>query len=157
MINLSVDGALSPIRAGWSEKQPLCPVPLEHTQALVVPDLEYSKAPQLSQYCALRKPFTMSTSVLSINAESMPAQSASYRSYFYVGGQYKDNGRGDKQHVMTGQMYVEKLIPVHGVRHPWPLVFIHGAGQTGTVNPIPAFRLLLYLPRDLCGFLKSHC
>ncbi|KAL8898827.1 MAG: hypothetical protein Q9207_006505 [Kuettlingeria erythrocarpa] len=33
---------------------------------------------------------------------------------------------------MTGQMYVEKLVPIHGVKHAWPLVFIHGAGQTGT-------------------------
>ena len=45
-----------------------------------------------------------------------------------------DDDRGDAQHVLTGQMYVEQLLPVGGVKHPWPLVFIHGAGQTGTVS-----------------------
>ena len=34
---------------------------------------------------------------------------------------------------MTGQIYVEKLEPLH-VRHKYPLVFIHGNGQTGTVG-----------------------
>ena len=35
---------------------------------------------------------------------------------------------------MAGQIYVEKLEPLH-VRHEYPLVFIHGNGQTGTVSP----------------------
>ena len=54
------------------------------------------------------------------------------RSYFYVGGQYITNRQG--QHVLGGQMYVEHLTPVNGPSHPWPLVFIPGAGQTGTVS-----------------------
>jgi hypothetical protein len=33
---------------------------------------------------------------------------------------------------MTGQIYVERLDPLH-VRHKYPLVFIAGNGQTGTV------------------------
>ncbi|KAL8731390.1 MAG: hypothetical protein Q9166_003482 [cf. Caloplaca sp. 2 TL-2023] len=61
-----------------------------------------------------------------------PAESPSHRFYFYVGGQYVDDRKSQNQHVMAGQMYVEGLMPVDGVRHPWPLVFIHGAGQTGT-------------------------
>ena len=60
------------------------------------------------------------------------SESSYDRSYFYVGGEYVDNGDG--QHVMKGQMYVEQLVPINGVKHPWPLVFIHGAGQTGTVS-----------------------
>lgn len=74
----------------------------------------------------------MFTSSLAGKSDSGPAESQSHRSYFYVGGRYVDDDNGDGQHVMTGQMYVEQLLPVGGVKHPWPLVFIHGAGQTGT-------------------------
>jgi len=35
---------------------------------------------------------------------------------------------------MTGQIYVEKLIPLHA-RYAIPLLFIAGNGQTGTVLP----------------------
>jgi pimeloyl-ACP methyl ester carboxylesterase len=50
------------------------------------------------------------------------------RGYFYVGGKYT----GDpKQPVMSGQMYVEVLVP-RKVTQPWPLVLIHGAAQTAT-------------------------
>ena len=52
----------------------------------------------------------------------------STREYFYVGGKY--TGGADKQ-VMSGQMYVEVLRPAR-VNQKYPLVFIHGAGQTGT-------------------------
>ena len=48
--------------------------------------------------------------------------------YFYVGGRYV--GANDTQ-VMQGAMYVEVLHPRHLV-HRYPLVLIHGAGQTGT-------------------------
>jgi len=48
--------------------------------------------------------------------------------HFYVGGTYA--GSPDAQ-VMHGQMHVEMLTP-NDVRHPWPLVLIHGAAQTGT-------------------------
>ena len=34
---------------------------------------------------------------------------------------------------MTGQIYVEKLEPLHA-RHEIPLVFLAGNGQTGTVR-----------------------
>ena len=56
------------------------------------------------------------------------------RSYFYVGGHYVDDDKGNGEHVLTGQMYVEKLLPLGGVKHPWPVVFIQGGGQTGTVS-----------------------
>ena len=56
------------------------------------------------------------------------------RSYFYVGGGYVDADSGDGQRIFSGQMYVEQLTPVEGVKHPWPVVFIQGAGQTGTVS-----------------------
>lgn len=50
------------------------------------------------------------------------------RGYFYVGGRYTGDA---KQQVMSGQMYVEVLVP-RQVRRPYPLVLIHGAAQTAT-------------------------
>ena len=76
----------------------------------------------------------MSSSPSSRKAICRSAESPLHRSYFYVGGQYVDDDKGDGQHILTGQMYVEQLLPVDGVKHPWPLVFIQGAGQTGTVS-----------------------
>ncbi|PYR83875.1 MAG: hypothetical protein DMG19_18005 [Acidobacteria bacterium] len=48
--------------------------------------------------------------------------------YFFVGGKYstvKD------QQVMSGQFYVEFQIPSKQT-HDWPIVMIHGGGQSGT-------------------------
>lgn len=73
-----------------------------------------------------------------MNSDAETTESACVRTFFYVGGQYVDDERSNDQHEMTGQMYVERLLPIKGVKHPWPLVFIHGAGQTGTVSLTPA-------------------
>jgi len=64
-------------------------------------------------------------------AAALPAAServASTRDFFYVGGKY--TGPAGKE-VMAGQMYVEVLRPER-VTRKYPLVFIHGAGQTAT-------------------------
>jgi hypothetical protein len=53
------------------------------------------------------------------------------RNYFYVGGKYVSDGSGG--HAFQDQMYVERLTPLGGPRNQRPLVFIPGAGQTGTV------------------------
>ncbi len=45
---------------------------------------------------------------------------------FFVGGEYAGS---PEARVMRGQMFVEMLTPER-VTHPWPLVLIHGAGQT---------------------------
>ena len=50
------------------------------------------------------------------------------RGYFYVGGKYV--GEPGKE-IMAGQAYVEVLAP-KDERRPYPLVLIHGAGQTAT-------------------------
>ena len=50
------------------------------------------------------------------------------RGYFYVGGTYV--GEPGKE-IMQGQIYVEVVAPKE-VRRPYPLVLIHGAGQTAT-------------------------
>lgn len=89
----------------------------------------------------------MSLSLPSHNAELIPVESPSRRSYFYVGGHYQDDGKGENQHIMTGQMYVERLIPIDGVKHKWPLVSVHGAGQTGIVSPISPSPLLVHVLR----------
>jgi pimeloyl-ACP methyl ester carboxylesterase len=52
------------------------------------------------------------------------------RGYFYVGGHYVGASEAGKD-VMQGQIYVEVLAP-KDVRRPFPLVLIHGAGQTAT-------------------------
>ncbi|CAD0097329.1 unnamed protein product [Aureobasidium vineae] len=52
------------------------------------------------------------------------------RNYFYVGGKYVPDGSGG--HAFQDQMYVERLTPLGGARKQTPLVFIPGAGQTGT-------------------------
>jgi hypothetical protein len=57
---------------------------------------------------------------------------AHVRTYFYVGGEYVDDGRGG--HHFRGQMYVEKLVPVQGVTQKWPVVLMHGNSMTGTVS-----------------------
>src|SRR5438105_4760279 len=50
------------------------------------------------------------------------------RGYFYVGGKYVGEPGNE---IMQGQAYVEVLAP-KDVRRPYPLVLIHGAGQTAT-------------------------
>lgn len=52
----------------------------------------------------------------------------STRDYFYIGGNYAGK---PGQEVMAGQIYVEALRP-QAVSQKYPLVFIHGAGQTAT-------------------------
>jgi pimeloyl-ACP methyl ester carboxylesterase len=48
--------------------------------------------------------------------------------FFYAGGKYV--GEPGKE-VMDGAEYVEVMVPKK-IRHPYPIVFFHGAGQTGT-------------------------
>jgi len=48
--------------------------------------------------------------------------------FFYVGGHYAG---GAGKEVMDGAEYVEVMVPKK-IRRAWPIVFLHGAGQTGT-------------------------
>ncbi len=48
--------------------------------------------------------------------------------YFFVGGQYVETEKGP---LMARQMYVEYHLPAVQ-KHPYPIVMIHGAAQTGT-------------------------
>jgi len=48
--------------------------------------------------------------------------------YFFTGGTYSND---DNRAAMSGQLYVEFQIPTKQ-SHAWPIVMIHGGGQTGT-------------------------
>ncbi|KAI3394174.1 hypothetical protein diail_3129 [Diaporthe ilicicola] len=52
------------------------------------------------------------------------------RDYIQAGGQYAEISAGE--HVFQDQIYVEHLVPVHGVTQQYPVVFLHGSGQTAT-------------------------
>ena len=62
--------------------------------------------------------------------ESIPMVSldnVAQQGFFYVGGEYVgEPGR----ETMGGAMYVEVMVP-REIRHPYPSVFLHGAGPTG--------------------------
>ncbi|KAE8368943.1 Alpha/Beta hydrolase protein [Aspergillus caelatus] len=56
-----------------------------------------------------------------------------FRDYFYIGGQYvQSNSSSGGGSYFHNQMYVEKLSPVRERVQPYPIVFVHGGGQTGT-------------------------
>ena len=52
------------------------------------------------------------------------------RQFFYAGGNYVNTTGGT---IFKGQMYVEKLTPQRGVTQQYPILLLHGYGQTGTV------------------------
>jgi len=61
-------------------------------------------------------------------------QSPHIRSFFYIGGEYVNTTAGL---LFQNQMYVEKLLPAGGSTNPFPVVFIHGGAQSGTVSHTP--------------------
>lgn len=69
------------------------------------------------------------------------------RGTFFVGGTYISDG---DDYVMSGQMYVEVYIPKK-ISHRYPLVLVHGNGQTG----ITYLQTLDGRPGWLYDFLKS--
>ena len=50
--------------------------------------------------------------------------------FFYAGGKYVGELGPGKESTMGGAMYVEVMVP-RQIRSPYPVVFLHGAGQTG--------------------------
>lgn len=71
-----------------------------------------------------------------VGAASLPLSNEVpyHRDYLYVGGHYADDGSGKGQHIFKDQMYVERLVPMNGTTKPFPIVFIHGQANTGTVS-----------------------
>src|SRR6267143_1453524 len=64
----------------------------------------------------------------SVAADSHKPLALAQDSYFFAGGRYITAPDGE---IMVGQMYVHALIPV-SVTKPYPIVMIHGLGQSGT-------------------------
>ncbi len=61
-------------------------------------------------------------------AINLPPLPIGRQGYFFVGGKYSTVN--DRQ-VMSGQAYVEYQIPIKQTQR-WPIVMIHGLGQSGT-------------------------
>lgn len=57
-----------------------------------------------------------------------PPLSIASQGVFYAGGAYSQSKDGQ---IMTGQMFVQYQIPAEKT-HPYPIVMIHGGGQTGS-------------------------
>jgi hypothetical protein len=66
-----------------------------------------------------------------VDAYGTPGETPHIRKYLYAGGHYDSDGAG--AHIFRDQMYVEHLIPLDRKVKPYPIVFIHGQAQTGTV------------------------
>src|SRR5882762_9874454 len=50
--------------------------------------------------------------------------------FFYAGGKYVGELGPNREATLGGAMYVEVMVPKQ-IRSPYPVVFLHGAGQTG--------------------------
>jgi pimeloyl-ACP methyl ester carboxylesterase len=61
-------------------------------------------------------------------AKPLPQPALADHGYFFAGGAYAKDSDGM---VFSGAMYVNFMVPVHKT-HPYPIVMIHGADQTGT-------------------------
>jgi hypothetical protein len=72
----------------------------------------------------------IATSFVALTAAAGEAQHV--REYFYVGGEYITTSAGS---LYQNQMYVEKLTPPK-VSQKYPIVFLHGGAQTGTVSDL---------------------
>lgn len=77
--------------------------------------------------------------LVSVGANTRPVGNPHYREYFYIGAQYVEQGpptdgeaAGSDSLLAEGQIYVEHLIPAHGVTQNFPLLMLHGAGMTAT-------------------------
>jgi hypothetical protein len=99
---------------------------------------------------AMKTSFVAALALFSSNIGATPTTASpgevpASRSYFYVGGSYVTTSTGT---LFENQMYVEKLSPIEPSQ-PYPLVFIHGQAQTGTVRQIsrilPTFILTVAL------------
>ncbi|THC88696.1 hypothetical protein EYZ11_011853 [Aspergillus tanneri] len=79
----------------------------------------------------LRNAFSFASILMQVNSgnRAPPREAPHMRNYFYVGGEYVQTSHGSFFH---NQMYVEKLSPTSACVQPYPVVFVHGGGQSGT-------------------------
>src|SRR5438105_890137 len=66
--------------------------------------------------------------VLVLNAKDLPPLSIARQGYVFAGAKYTTV---NDQQIMSGQIYAEYQIPAKQT-HRWPIVMIHGFGQSGT-------------------------
>lgn len=66
------------------------------------------------------------------HASQAQGEAPMIRDYLYAGGHYAENSAGE--HIFQDQVYIEHLLPVHGVSQKHPIVFLHGSAQTATVS-----------------------
>ncbi|CAO1597444.1 hypothetical protein XANCAGTX0491_001250 [Xanthoria calcicola] len=67
-----------------------------------------------------------------LSPKCRPVEAAHHRQIYYVGGRYEVNASTGLQSLID-QVYVEKLTPISSRRRsPYPLVFFHGGGYSGT-------------------------
>lgn len=66
----------------------------------------------------------------SASESAPPPLALADQGYFFVGGRYVPT-EDNEDRSMTDQMFVHFQIP-QNVEHPYPIVMIHGGGQTGT-------------------------
>src|SRR5438132_13326676 len=65
-----------------------------------------------------------------VSIPTMSLTNVARHGFFYAGGTYVGELGPNKESTMGGAMYVEVLVPKQ-IRSPYPIVFLHGAGQTG--------------------------
>lgn len=95
-------------------------------------DMFRSRLTSLLVSVALLHARAIATPQLSQTTNTDSPEIFSKREYFYVGGQYVAADPPNNGTIMTGQVYVEHLLPLSGKQQKYPLVFWHGAAQTGT-------------------------
>ena len=62
---------------------------------------------------------------------TLALNSVARHGFVYAGGQYVGEWGSRKEATIGGATYVEVMVPKQ-IRSPYPAVFLHGAGQTGT-------------------------
>lgn len=68
------------------------------------------------------------TGVNAVSPLCSSSEAAYHRDVFMVGGRWVETASGN---ITADQMYVEKLTPSGGAKHPKPLVFFHGGAVSG--------------------------
>ncbi|ESZ94040.1 hypothetical protein SBOR_5566 [Sclerotinia borealis F-4128] len=71
----------------------------------------------------------ISAPVYQYDREPQATEAFASRDYFYVGGEYVTISTNNT--IFVNQMYVEHIVPSR-IEQPYPIVFIHGQGMTGT-------------------------
>lgn len=54
-------------------------------------------------------------------------------------------------YTMKNQTYVEQLSPVGGSKQEFPLIFVHGGGQSGLVRCKLTFKIWIWMLTMSCG------